>query len=136
MGRRSVEPGRFFFALALLAAGGAFAAEPKGTRVETARWAAGINATSAGGREWLDRHAATVSRLVMPVLNECLPDEGDELTAFSVYVRISRKGRVQEIVTDVDASLGTCMTVGGRALQLPEAPRDDYWIRVNLAASL
>lgn len=136
MGRRSGELGRFFLALTLLAAGGAFAAEQKGTRVETARWAAGINATSPGGREWLDRHAGTVSRLVAPVLNECLSDEGDELTAFSVYVRLSRKGRAQEIVTDVDPSLGTCMTVGARPLQFPEAPRDDYWIRVNLAASL
>lgn len=112
------------------------AAEQKGTRPETARWAAGLNAASPAGRAWMDHNSASVGRLLMPVLNRCLPETGDELTAFSVFLRLSRKGRVQEVVTDIDVSLGACMTTGARELQLPEAPRDDYWIQVNLAASL
>jgi hypothetical protein len=53
-----------------------------------------------------------------------------------VFVRLSRKGRVLEVLTDLDPSLGACMTAGAREVQLPEPPRDDYWVQVNLAASL
>lgn len=123
-------------AFTLLAAGSALAVEQKGTRVETARWAAGLNARSQAGREWMSQNSATMARLLVPVLNKCLPDTGDELTAFSLYVRLSRKGRVQEVITDLDVSLGRCMTSGAGEVRLPDAPRDDYWIQINLAASL
>jgi hypothetical protein len=122
--------------LACVAAPGALGAEEKATRLETARWAAGLNAKSESGREWMARNVPTVGRLVTPVLQGCLSEAGDELTAFSVFVRLSRKGRVLEVLTDLDASLGACMTAGARELQLPEPPRDDYWVQVNLAASL
>jgi hypothetical protein len=120
--------------LACVAASGAV--QEKGTRLETAQWAAGLNAKSESGREWMARHLPTIGKLVTPVLNGCLPEEGDELTAFSVFVRLSRKGRVLEVLTDLDPSLGACMTAGAREVQLPEPPRDDYWVQVNLAASL
>jgi len=122
--------------LAWAAASGALVAQEKGTRLETARWAAGLNAKSEGGRAWMDRNGPTIGRLITPVLNGCVSDAGDEVTAFSVFLRLSRKGRVLEVLTDLDPSLGTCMTAGARDLQLPEAPRDDYWVQVNLAAAL
>jgi len=123
--------------LACVAASGAPAAQEKATRLETARWAAELNAKSESGREWMARNVPTIGKLVTPVLNGCLPEEGDELTAFSVFVRLSRKGRVLEVLTDLeDASLGACMTGGARELQVPEPPRDDYWVQVNLATSL
>jgi len=122
--------------LACVAALSALAEEEKATRLETARWAAGLNAKSEGGREWTARNVPTIGRLITPVLNGCLPETGDEVTAFSVFVRLSRKGRVLEVLTDLDASLGACMTDGARNLQFPEPPRDDYWVQVNLAASL
>ncbi len=122
--------------LAYVAGPGALAAEEKATRLETARWAADLNAKSEGGREWMARNVATIGGLVTPVLNRCLPETGDELTAFSVFLRLSRRGRVLEVLTDLDASLGACMTAAARELQLPEPPRDDYWVQVNLAASL
>jgi Ni/Co efflux regulator RcnB len=123
-------------ALTCMAASGAPAQE-KETRLETARWAADLNAKSQSGREWKARNEQTIGKLVTPVLNGCLPEEGDEITAFSVFLRLSRKGRVLEVLTDLDdPSLGTCMTSSSRELQLPEPPRDDYWVQVNLAASL
>jgi len=124
--------------LACVAAPGALAAQEKsGTRLDTARWAADLNAKSESGRQWKARNEATIGKLVTPVLNGCLPEEGDEITAFSVFLRLSRKGRVLEVLTDLDdPSLGTCMTSSSRDLQLPEPPRDDYWVQVNLAASL
>jgi hypothetical protein len=128
--------GTVILGLTLLAASGALAAQEKGTHLETARWAAGLNAKSESGRDWMARHLPTIGMLVTPVLNGCLPEEGDELTAFSVFVRLSRKGRVLEVLTDLDPSLGACMTAGAREVQLPEPPRDDYWVQVNLAASL
>ena len=121
--------------LACAAAPGA-PAEEKATSLETARWAAGLNAKSESGREWMARHVPPIGRLVTPVLNACQPEDGEELTAFSVFVRLSRKGRVLEVLTDLDPSLGACMGAGARELQLPEPPRDDYWVQVNLAASL
>jgi hypothetical protein len=112
-------------------------AQENGTRLETARWAAELNAKSESGREWKARNELTIGKLLTPVLNGCLPEEGDEITAFSVFTRLSRKGRVLEVLTDLDdPSLGACMTNGARDLQLPEPPRDDYWVQVNLAASL
>jgi hypothetical protein len=112
-------------------------AQENGTRLETARWAAELNAKSESGREWKARNELTIGKLLTPVLNGCLPEEGDEITAFSVFTRLSRKGRVLEVLTDLDdPSLGACMTNGSRDLQLPEPPRDDYWVQVNLAASL
>jgi hypothetical protein len=106
------------------------------TRLETARWAAGLNAQSAAGKEWMRGHRAAIDKLVIPVLNECLPDDGEEVTAFSLFIRLSREGRVREVLADVGASLGSCMTERSRELQLPAPPRDDYWFQVNVAASL
>jgi hypothetical protein len=123
-------------AMTCLAGSGALEAQDKSTRVETARWAADLNAKSQAGREWKARNETTVGKRITPVLNGCLPEEGDEITAFSVFLRLSRKGRVLEILTDLDPALGECMTIAARELQLPEAPRDDYWVQVNLAAGL
>jgi hypothetical protein len=122
--------------LAFGAASGALAQE-KGTRFETARWAADLNAKSESGREWAARNVPAIGRLVTPVLNGCVPEDADEVTAFSVFLRLSRKGRVVEVLTDLDdPSLGACLTTGARELKVPEPPRDDYWVQVNLAASL
>ena len=60
----------------------------------------------------------------------------DELTAFSIYLRLSQRGKILEVVTDLDAALGRCMTKEAREVQLPEAPREAFWIQVNLAAGL
>ena len=71
------------------------------------------------------------------VLNRCLPEPaGDIPTGFSVYVRLSQLGRVREVVTELDVSLGNCMTAAAREMPFPEAPRDDFWIEVNMAAPL
>lgn len=130
--RRSVMAG-----LAFLAAGAALAAEPVPTPVAKARAAAQANAATAEGREWMKRHKSAAAPLLIPVLNRCLPEDGEEVTAFSLFLRLTRQGRVQEVVTDLDAKLSRCMTlVGQQQLQLPEAPRDDYWIQLNLAAEL
>ncbi len=118
-----------------LLASGVLAEEPA-TRLETAQWAADLNAKSPGGREWMDRNGATVGRLLMPILDRCVPEDAEEVTAFSLWVRLSRKGRIREVLTDVDAALGPCLTSNSRELQAPEPPRDDYWIRLNLAAPL
>lgn len=123
------------FGLAVLTASGLPASE-KPTRIETARWAAGLNGQSAAGREWMERHRPSIDTLITPVLSQCLPDEGEELTAFAIFIRLSREGRIREVLTDVDASLGSCLTTGSRSLQLPAPPRDDYWLQINLAASL
>jgi hypothetical protein len=126
-----------WFGLTLLAAGEAFAGEDAAARVEKAREAARANAASTQGREWMHRNSSAMGRLLIPVLNGCLPEPaGDIPTAFSVYVRLSAKGRVREIVTELDAALGRCMTTAAQALQFPEAPRDDYWVQLNLAAPL
>jgi hypothetical protein len=111
-------------------------ADEKRTSLETARWAAGLNAKSEAGREWVARNVDAIGKRLTPVLNGCLPESGDEVTAFSVFVRLSREGRVLEVLTDLDDSLGACLTTGGRELRLPEPPRNDYWVQVNLAASL
>jgi hypothetical protein len=39
-------------------------------------------------------------------------------------------------VTDVGPELGRCMTKEAAEVRLPQAPRDDFWIRLNLAATL
>jgi hypothetical protein len=124
-------------AVALLAAGAAPAEDELAARVEQAEKAARANAESPEGREWMRRHSAAVDRLMIPLLNQCLPDPpGDIPTVFAVYVRLSQGGRVLEVVTELDAGVSRCMTVAGREPWFPEAPRDDYWIRVNMAAPL
>ena len=123
--------------LALLAAGQALAQEDLATRVKKAQDAARANAGSSEGREWMQRNSSAAGRLMIPVLNRCLPDPpGDIPTVFSVYVRLSQTGRASEVVTELDASLGKCMTAAAREMPFPEAPRDDYWIQVNMAAPL
>jgi len=122
---------------ALVVAGQAFALEDPATRVKKAREAARANAASPEGREWNERNQFATDRLMILVLNRCLPEPaGDIPTAFSVYVRLSQVGRVREVVTELDASLGKCMTAASREMPFPEAPRDDYWIEVNMAAPL
>jgi hypothetical protein len=39
-------------------------------------------------------------------------------------------------VTELDDALGRCMTNEAREVQLPGAPREDFWFQVNLAAGL
>jgi hypothetical protein len=72
------------------------------------------------------RNVPTIGRLVTPILNGCLPEDGEEVTAFSVFVRLSRKNRVLEMLTNLDPSLKTCMTAKTHELQLPEPPQNDY----------
>jgi hypothetical protein len=111
-------------------------AEPP-TRVKLAQDLARAHAAWPPGRDWVAENLSKAGQLVIPVLNRCVPDSPEgELTAFSIYLRLSQKGRVLEVVTDIDAELGRCMTRESREIQLPEAPREDFWIQVNLAASL
>ena len=111
-------------------------AEPP-TRVKLAQDLARAHAAWPQGRDWLTENLSKTGQLVIPVLNRCVPDSPDgELTAFSVYLRLSQKGKILEVVTDIDAELGRCMTRESREVQLPEAPREDFWIQVNLAAPL
>jgi hypothetical protein len=120
-----------------LATGQALAQEDLAARVKKAQDAARANAASPQGREWKARHSSATDRLMIPLLNRCLPDPpGDVPTVFSVFVRLSQKGRVREVVTDLDAKLGTCMTAAAGETPFPEAPREDYWIQVNMAAPL
>jgi hypothetical protein len=125
------------YGFAFLAACQALAQEDLAARVKRAADAARANAASTEGREWLQRNSSAAGRLMIPVLNQCLPDPpGDIPTAFSVYVRLSQTGGASEVVTELDASLGKCMTAAARKMPFPEAPRDDYWIQVNMAAPL
>ena len=111
-------------------------AEPP-TRVKLAQDLARAHAAWPQGRDWLAENLSRTGQLLIPVLNRCVPDSPDgELTAFSVYLRLSQKGKILEIVTDIDAELGHCMTRESREVQLPQAPREDFWIQANLAAPL
>ena len=122
---------------ALLAADHVLAQEDLATRVKKAHEAARANAASPEGREWIKGNSPAAGRLMIPVLNRCLPDPpGDIPTVFEVYVLLSRAGRVREIVTELDAALGKCMTTAAREMPFPEAPREDYWIQLNMAAPL
>lgn len=107
-------------------------------RVKKAQDAARANAATREGREWLANNLFATDRLMILVLNRCLPeDPPDEIpTAFAVFVRLSQAGRAGEIVTELDRALGECMTAAAKDLPFPEAPRDDYWIQVNMAAPL
>jgi hypothetical protein len=123
--------------IAVFAACQALAGEDIATRVKKAQDAARANAVAPGGREWKQQSAHAIDRLMILVLNRCLPDPpGDIPSAFSVYLRLSKAGHAGEILTDLDAALGECMTKASRDLPFPEPPRDDYWIQVNLAAPL
>lgn len=122
---------------ALLLAGHALAQEDLAGRVKKAQDAVRANMGSPEGRDWMQRNRFATDRLMILLLNRCLPEPaGDIPTAFSVYVRLSKSGRASELVTELDAALGKCMTAGARDLPFPEAPRDDYWIEVNMAAPL
>jgi hypothetical protein len=121
--------------LSVLAVSVAVAAPP--TPLKLAQDLALAHAAWPQGRSWLDVNKAKAGPLVIPILNRCLPESpGDELTAFSIYLRLSQKGKILEIVTDLDAELGHCMTNEAREVQLPKAPREDFWFQVNLAAGL
>ena len=128
--------GRSVLLVALALAASAVVAAPP-TRVKTAQELAAAHAAWPPGRTWLGANKDKAGELVIPVLNRCLPESPeDELTAFSVFLRLSQAGKILEVVTDLDATLGACMTREARELQLPQAPREDFWIQVNLAAGL
>jgi len=123
--------------VALLAAGQSLAQESLAARVKIAEDAVRANTTSPQGKKWKKDNSAAASRLVLSALNQCLPDPpGDIPTVFAVYVRLSAKGRALEVVTELDAEIGTCMTGAARDAAFPAPPRDDYWIQVNMAAPL
>jgi hypothetical protein len=122
---------------ALLATVQASAQEDVADRLKEAHEAARANAATPEGREWKRDNSFATNRLLSLTLNRCLPDTpGDIPTPFSLYLRFSKAGSVQEIITDLDPSLDKCMTTVAGDLPFPEAPRDDYWVQVNMAASL
>lgn len=125
-------------ALALAGSGVATTQDEVPPRVKAAQEAARANASAPLGQEWMRRNSHAIDRLMILVLNRCLPKPPDDEIpqAFSVYVRLSRAGRALEIVTELDVDLGRCMTGAARELPFPEPPRDEYWIQVNLAAPL
>jgi hypothetical protein len=132
--RRALRQG-VLLGVSVLAPSVALAAPP--TRPKTAHDLAVAHAAWPRGRSWLDANKTKAGPLVIPILNRCLPESPeDELTAFSIYLRLSQKGKILEVVTDLDAALSRCMTNEARETQLPEAPREDFWIQVNLAAGL
>ena len=113
------------------------AAEDVPARVKLARDLARAHAAAPGGKDWVARNLGKAGELMIPVLSRCVPDVADgELTAFSVYLRLSQKGKVLEVVSEIDAELGRCLTRQSRELQLLEAPREDFWVQVNLATML
>ena len=121
--------------LSALAASVAAAAPP--TRIKQAHDLALAHSAWPQGRSWLTANKAKAGQLLIPVLNRCLPESSDdEITGFSIYLRLSQKGRILEVVTDLDAALGRCMTKEAGQVQLPETPREDFWIQLNLAAGL
>ena len=125
--------------LSVVLAPGAFAQAPDQppARLKLAQDLARAHAASAAGKEWLARHHAKAGEAMVPVLQKCVEDADEgEITSFSTYLRLSQKGRVLEIVTELDAELGQCMTREAKDVQLPPAPREDFWIQVNLAAML
>jgi len=123
--------------LGLLAVSQAAAQEDVEARLKAAQEAARANAESPEGQEWKRNNSFATDRLMILVLNRCLPDPpGDVPTAFSVYLRFSKAGGVREIITDLDPALEKCMTTVARDLPFPEAPRDGYWVQVNMAAPL
>lgn len=125
-----------FAAAVALALTSTVLAEPP-PRLKLAEDLARAHAASPQGRDWLTQNATKAGQLMIPVLNKCVEDAADgELTAFSVYLRLSQKGKIQEIVTELDAELGRCMTRESREVQLPAAPREDFWFQLNLAAML
>jgi hypothetical protein len=127
----------FLASLAVVAMLTPFAVAEPPTNLKVAQELARAHAVWPQGRDWLHTNLAKAGQLVVPVLNRCVPDSPDgEVTAFSVYLRLSKKGNILEVVTDVDAALGRCMTRESRDVVLPEAPRDNFWIQVNLAAPL
>ncbi len=124
-------------AAAWLAASGAFAQEAAEPRIKQAQEAARANAASAEGRAWLKSHSSAIDRLMIVVLNECLPEDSADIpTVFTVYVRLARTGQVREMLTELDKALGPCMSAAAQKSAFPAAPRDDYWVAVNMAAPL
>ena len=106
-------------------------------RVKLAQDLARAHAASALGKQWLALNHGRAAQLMVPVLQNCVDEVQDgEITSFSTYLRLSQKGKVLEIVTELDDELGRCMTKEARDVQLPAAPREDFWIQVNLAAML
>ncbi len=113
------------------------AAQEPSPRVKLAQDLARAHAASAPGKQWLALNHGRAAQLMAPVLQKCVEEVQDgELTSFSTYLRLSQKGKVLEIVTELDDELGRCMTKEAREVQLPAAPREDFWIQVNLAAML
>jgi len=134
--RRALPKGGLFRLAVLLMLGSVAAAAPS-KRLKLAQDLARAHAAWEPGRAWLTENLSKAGQVLIPVLNRCVPDSPDgELTAFSVYLRLSQKGRILEVVSDVDVELDRCMTRESRETQLPEAPREDFWIQANLAASL
>jgi hypothetical protein len=130
------RPGAIACLLVSAALAAAEAAEAP-ARLKLAQDLARAHAASAAGKEWLARNHARAGELMIPVLQRCVEDSQDgELTSFSTYLRLSQKGKVVEIVTEIDAELDRCMTREAQDVQLPPPPRDDFWLQVNLATLL
>ncbi len=121
-------------ALLMLAATVAFAAEDGlSARLEFARKAAQANASTRDGRAWQRSNSAAFGPALSPLVAKCISASNSGPRPFFVaYLRLSKAGRVLEVVPDGNGPFAECMSKGLTSVGLPAAPRDDYWIRLQL----
>ena len=51
-------------------------------------------------------------------------------------LKLAQKGKILDVVTDVDPQLDRCLLKESGEVTLSEPPREDFWVQVNLAATL
>ncbi len=125
-------------------------AEPP-TRLEQAQVLALEQMTWQPGRDWLAANRSKAVELATAAYYRCVSEKSDGETAqlrFGVYLRLSRTGKILEVIADtivfflsqegesvagINGALCRCMTEESRDAQLPEAPREDFWIQVGIA---
>ncbi len=123
-------------ALLMLAATVAFAAaapDDSSARLEFARKAAQANASTSDGRAWQRANSAAFGPALSPLVAKCISaSDAGPRPSFVAYLRLSKAGRVLEVVPDGKGSFAECVSKGLTSVGLPAAPRDDYWIRLQL----
>jgi len=104
-------------------------------RLLSARQEAQANVATPEGEAWQQKNVRAFGPALKPLFTKCAPlgDASAHKPEVILFLRLSKEGRVREVVTEATGPFAACVTTGLSATRLPSAPRDNYWIQLRMA---
>jgi hypothetical protein len=104
-----------------------------GPSFESARTQSHRDSRVPEGIAWEQKNAAEGGTRLSPVINECrkTAPKGKE-DNFTLLVRLSKHGAPLKVLVSPETQFSECVRSGAASINLPDAPREGYWLEINM----